>query len=106
MCTLHAVIMLCFIFDEESFSKMFLSVSARVIRLRLTLGPSSTFLLLDLLKTYDGLAWRSKFMRVFTCVSAAGAVFLGFCCSRGLDKGRPVASIPLSVGGSPQETPL
>ena len=59
MCTLHAVIMLCFIFDEESFSKMFLSVSARVIRLRLTLGPSSTFLLLDLLKTYDGLAWRS-----------------------------------------------
>jgi hypothetical protein len=36
-------IVLCFIFDEESFSKMFLSVSARVIRLRLTLGPSSAF---------------------------------------------------------------
>ncbi len=33
-----AVIILCFIFDGESFSKMFLSVSARVIRLRLTLG--------------------------------------------------------------------
>jgi hypothetical protein len=29
------VIVLCFIFDEESFSKMFLSVSARVIRVRL-----------------------------------------------------------------------
>ena len=26
MCTLQAVVMLCFIFDEESFSKMFLSV--------------------------------------------------------------------------------
>ena len=40
MCTLLAVSMLCFIFDQsqESFSKMFLSVSARVIRLRLTLG--------------------------------------------------------------------
>ena len=38
MCTLHAVIMLCFIFAQKSFSKMFLSVSARVIRLRLTLG--------------------------------------------------------------------
>jgi hypothetical protein len=35
--------MLCFIFDEESFSKMFLSVSARVISLRLTLGTSSAF---------------------------------------------------------------
>jgi hypothetical protein len=43
MCALHAVMVLCFIFDEESFSKMFLSVSARVIRLRLTLGPSSAF---------------------------------------------------------------
>ena len=43
MCTLHAVMVLCFIFDEESFSKMFLSVSARVIRLRLTLGISSAF---------------------------------------------------------------
>ena len=43
MCRLHAVIMLCFIFDQESFSKMFLSISARVIRLRLTLGISSTF---------------------------------------------------------------
>jgi hypothetical protein len=43
MCTLQAVVMLCFIFDEESFSKMFLSVSARVIRLRLTLGISSAF---------------------------------------------------------------
>ena len=41
--TLQAVVMLCFIFDEESFSKMFLSVSARVIRLRLTLGTSSAF---------------------------------------------------------------
>ena len=29
MCTLQAVVMLCFIFDEESFSKMFLSVGAR-----------------------------------------------------------------------------
>ena len=43
MCTLHAVVMLCFIFDQESFSKMFLSISARVIRLRLTLGISSAF---------------------------------------------------------------
>ena len=43
MCTLQAVVMLCFIFDEESFSKMFLSVGARVIRLRLTLGISSAF---------------------------------------------------------------
>jgi len=43
MCRLHAVIMLCFIFDQESFSKMFLSISARVIRLRLTLGISSAF---------------------------------------------------------------
>ena len=41
--TLQAVVMLCCIFDEESFSKMFLSVSARVIRLRLTLGTSSAF---------------------------------------------------------------
>ena len=32
-----------FIFDRQSFSKMFLSVSARVIRLRLTLGISSDF---------------------------------------------------------------
>ena len=37
MCTLQTVVMLCFIFDEESFSKMFLSVGARVIRLKLTL---------------------------------------------------------------------
>ena len=43
MCTLQAVVMLCFICDEESFSKMFLSVGARVIRLRLTLGISSAF---------------------------------------------------------------
>ena len=43
LCTLHAVMVLCFIFDEESFSKMFLSVGARVIRLRLTLGISSAF---------------------------------------------------------------
>ena len=42
-CTLEAVMVLCFIFDEESFSKMFLSVSDRVIRLRLTLGISSAF---------------------------------------------------------------
>ena len=34
-CTLQAVMVLCFVFDEESFSKMFLSVSARVIRVRL-----------------------------------------------------------------------
>ena len=43
MCTLHAGVMLYFIFAQESFSKMFLSVSARVIRLRLTLGISSSF---------------------------------------------------------------
>jgi hypothetical protein len=43
MYTMQAVVMLCFIFDEESFSKMFLSVGARVIRLRLTLGTSSAF---------------------------------------------------------------
>ena len=42
-CTLQAVMVLCFIFEEESFSKMFLSVSARVTRLRLTLGTSSAF---------------------------------------------------------------
>ena len=31
MCAMHAVMVLCFIFDEESFSKMFLSVSSRVV---------------------------------------------------------------------------
>jgi hypothetical protein len=37
-----------------------------------------SLLLLDLPKTYDGLAWRSKSKRVLTCVTAACTLFIGF----------------------------
>jgi hypothetical protein len=79
MCTLQAVVMFCFIFDEESFSKMFIpQCRCQCYQTQTHTRDLLSRLLLDLPKIYDDPAWRSKFMGVFVCVFGACTFFLGF----------------------------